>query len=101
MYVEAEGNDNKMATFWVDTTNDEMLGYKAMDQITKIIKFDANCFAGKHLVNVKLILRPRLDFCSLKPDNTDHTLFAIWIEVNAVAEKGAINTSLDDMWMAA
>ncbi len=50
------------------------------------------------MVNVKLILRPRLDFDSLKPDDT---LFTIWIEVYEVSERGKTNTSFGDNWVAA
>ncbi len=60
----------------------------------KMIKSDVIRYAGKHLMSVKLILRPRLDFARPKPDDT---LFTIWNEVVEVSERGEINTSIADV----
>ncbi len=59
---------------------------------------DVKSYAREHMVDVKLILRPRLDVDRLKPDET---LFTIWIDVYEVSERGIIKTSFGDNWMAA
>jgi hypothetical protein len=101
IYVEklkAKIEENHMEIFWIDTTNNQMLGKKTLEQIEQMIMSDVKRYAGKHMVNVNLILRPRLDFDRLKPDDT---LFTIWIEVYEVSEHGRINTSIADVWLLA
>ncbi len=69
VYVEklkAKIDANLFANFWVDTTNDDMLGKKAIEQIKHAIKSDVKRFAGKRIVNANLILRPLLDFLCLR-----------------------------------
>ncbi len=73
MYVEklrANIEDNHLANFWIDTTNDKVLETIPWNKSTQMFKSDVKRLAGKHLVNVNLVLRPRLDFDGLKADAT-------------------------------